>query len=186
MTTPDNDNHGYVTATEAARQTGLPGTTVRYWARHGKIGTIEPPTGRLVLLRDVEHLASLTRQTTKLATNRSADNGAETLSRELSPILPTVVTHPTQEMTTANALAAIAATLAAELTALREERERTNARHEADRARLAERLQEVTDAARSEHDELLARALAAEWEAARLRPLTVLPDPPVVRRRRWW
>jgi hypothetical protein len=42
------------------------------------------------------------------------------------------------------------------------------------------------DRLRHEHDELLARALAAEWEAARLRPLTVLPDPPPVKRRRWW
>jgi excisionase family DNA binding protein len=42
------------------------------------------------------------------------------------------------------------------------------------------------DRLRHEHDELLARALAAEWEAARLRPLTVLPDPPAPAKRRWW
>jgi hypothetical protein len=42
------------------------------------------------------------------------------------------------------------------------------------------------DRLRHEHDELLARALAAEWEAARLRPLTALPEEPAPTKRRWW
>ena len=38
----------------------------------------------------------------------------------------------------------------------------------------------------AERDDLLTRALHAEWEAAQLRPLPALPDITPAPRRRWW
>ena len=47
-------------------------------------------------------------------------------------------------------------------------------------------MREERDTLRHERDALLERALVAEWEAARWRPLTPVPDPPPAPRRRWW
>jgi hypothetical protein len=117
-----------------------------------------------VLLRDVKHLAAETRQPLpEVATAR-----VETLPEPLPPGLPPLATEDGSG----------AALLGQAIAALAARAEAADQRADAERIRadaLAGELRRERDA-----------RLAAEWEAARLRPLTALPDPPVVRRRRWW
>lgn len=53
-------------------------------------------------------------------------------------------------------------------------------------AARAEAADQRADRAEAARDALLTRALVAELELARVRPLTPLPDPPAGNRRRWW
>jgi DNA-binding transcriptional MerR regulator len=49
----------YVAISVASERTGIPGRTLRYWAKNGKVAAISGSRGKLVRLDDVSRLAAL-------------------------------------------------------------------------------------------------------------------------------
>jgi hypothetical protein len=175
MTTPNgnatatlgNTDKRYVSATEAARQCGIPGRTVRHWATHGKVGTRQTAAGRLVLLRDVLDLATLTRPVAEPAATEDGHDLPSDASVSGLPVVDDTVGVPANSDGGSSRFAAI---LAGALATANEERTRFAAERQVMQAER-DALREERIRLQSERDTLLERALRAEAAQAR---------------RRWW